>query len=164
MDDRRRAPDRKSPVQPAKTGVAPIVILIVVGLGAVWTLRDTWVDSVGLPFSKPERQSDAPEAGSIPDTEAQSEADSVAGLFSGDDYPPEAQMNDEQGTVAAELTINEHGRVRNCEVVESSGSESLDSATCRILMERARFTPAKDSSGQPVTDKLTKRITWRLEG
>jgi protein TonB len=49
-------------------------------------------------------------------------------------------------------------------VSSSSGSRSLDNATCRILRSRARFTPAKGSNGQPMADTYSQRITWRLEG
>ena len=85
-------------------------------------------------------------------------------LFSGDDYPSDAQRNDEQGTVGVSLSISADGRVSGCSVTSSSGSRSLDNATCRILRSRARFTPAKGSNGQNMPDTYSKRITWRLEG
>jgi protein TonB len=115
-------------------------------------------DSSFAPFSSEEKSSaDQPANG------AQSAGGPVAALFSGDDYPPAAQMRDEQGTVGVELKIDKQGRVSRCNIAQSSNSESLDSATCRILQERARFTPARDNSGQPVEDTYRQRITWRLE-
>jgi periplasmic protein TonB len=30
------------------------------------------------------------------------------------------------------------------------------------MTSRARFTPARDSSGQPTGDSVSSRITWRL--
>ena len=89
---------------------------------------------------------------------------SLQGLISGDDYPADAQRNDEQGSVRVTLAIGTDGRVTGCSVVGSSGSRSLDNATCRILRSRARFTPAKLSNGQPTTDSYSQTITWRLEG
>jgi len=71
--------------------------------------------------------------------------------------------NEDQGTVSVSLNIGTDGRVTGCSVTGSSGSRSLDNATCRILRSRARFTPAKLSNGQPTTDTFHQRITWRLE-
>lgn len=80
--------------------------------------------------------------------------------FSTDDYPPSALRNEEQGTTGFRLTVGTDGRVTNCEVTSSSGSSALDGATCNILRRRARFTPARDSSGNPTTDTVTNRIRW----
>ncbi len=87
---------------------------------------------------------------------------SLPGLFSTDDYPQRALSNGEQGTTAVSLTIGSNGRVSGCNVTSSSGSSSLDSTTCSILTRRARFTPAKDQSGQPISDSTTARIRWVL--
>ena len=45
----------------------------------------------------------------------------------------------------------------DCSVTSSSGSSALDQATCRILRSRARFTPARDSSGNPTTGSDTRQ-------
>jgi protein TonB len=58
--------------------------------------------------------------------------------------------------------VGTNGRVTNCTITSSSGSSSLDSATCRIMKDRARFTPAHDSSGNPTTDSVSSRIRWVL--
>lgn len=96
-------------------------------------------------------------------TKAQSATGDLQGLISGDDYPSSALNNEEQGTVTVRLSIGTNGRVTGCSVSGSSGSRSLDSATCRILQSRARFTPAKLSNGQPTTDTKSQRITWRIQ-
>ena len=83
-------------------------------------------------------------------------------LFSTDDYPQAAIRGEEQGTTAARLTISADGRVSDCSVTSSSGSSSLDSATCNILKRRARFTPAKDQNGQAISDTTSTRIRWEL--
>lgn len=83
-------------------------------------------------------------------------------LFSDDDYPSSAQRNGEQGTTTVRLTIGPDGRVSGCDVTGSSGSSALDSTTCNVLRRRARFTPAKDTSGNPTTDSMSQRVTWRL--
>ena len=95
--------------------------------------------------------------------EPKSAVGNLQGLFSGDDYPSSALDNEEQGTVGVRLAIGPNGRVTGCDVTASSGSRTLDSATCRILRSRARFTPATDSTGNPTTGSFSQRITWRLE-
>ncbi|MEA3064668.1 MAG: periplasmic protein TonB [Sphingomonadales bacterium] len=83
-------------------------------------------------------------------------------LFSDADYPAAAIRNHEQGPVGFRLDVGPDGRVAACSVVSSSGSQSLDSTTCRLLTERARFTPARDAKGRPTADTFTGRIIWRL--
>lgn len=150
-------------MQPGKTGFAPFLILAIVGAVALWTLRDSWADWLAVPYSTDPREASKPPVGETSVPVARS-ARSIAGLISGDDYPADAQRNDEQGTVRVELKIDEQGRVSRCDVVEGSGSHSLDSATCRILQNRARFSPARDSAGRPIGDTYRQSITWRLEG
>jgi periplasmic protein TonB len=88
----------------------------------------------------------------------------LASYVSNDDYPASALRNEEQGTTGFRLTIGPDGRVTNCVVTSSSGSSALDSATCRLMRSRARFTPARDNHGNPTTDSHSSRITWRIQG
>ena len=74
----------------------------------------------------------------------------------------EAIRNNEQGTVAFELSINRLGWVSGCRIVQSSGSKALDERTCNILRDRARFAPARDASGKRITDQYSGRIRWEL--
>ena len=89
----------------------------------------------------------------------------VRTLITPDDYPESARRQEETGTVRAKLEISTSGRVTGCTIVTTSGSAALDATTCRVLKARARFTPARDSSGQPVSDSyVTPRIVWRIDG
>jgi hypothetical protein len=56
-----------------------------------------------------------------------------------------------------------NGRLTGCKIVMSSGSASLDAQTCRIIQQRARFSPARDAQGKPIAGKVFQRVTWRLE-
>ena len=90
---------------------------------------------------------------------------SLVGLFSPDDYPSSAQSAGAEGTVRASITVGPDGRVTGCSVTQSSGNNALDNATCNIIRRRAKFTPARDSNGQAVSDTISSPpITWRLEG
>jgi len=96
---------------------------------------------------------------------AQSAKGDLRSLFSADDYPASAQSSGAEGTVRASLTIGPDGRVTGCNITQSSGNGSLDSATCNILRRRAKFVPARDSNGNPTSDTIaTPSIIWRLEG
>jgi protein TonB len=83
-------------------------------------------------------------------------------LFSTDDYPPSALRNEEHGTTQVRLSIGTDGRVTDCSVSASSGSSTLDNATCSIIRRRARYTPAKDQSGNPIAGTDSARIRWEL--
>jgi protein TonB len=96
---------------------------------------------------------------------AQSAKGDLRTLFSADDYPASAQAAGAEGTAQAELTIGTDGRVVSCNLIRSTGNSALDEATCNILRRRAKFTPARDSNGNPTTDTVTTPpIRWQLQG
>jgi protein TonB len=78
------------------------------------------------------------------------------------DYPSAAKRAEEEGMVRVSYTIGLDGRVTNCIVTGSSGSRSLDTTTCRILERRFRYSPARDASGNPVSQTKTQSVSWRL--
>ena len=78
------------------------------------------------------------------------------------DYPAEAFRRREQGRVAFEITISPEGRVSACRVTRSSGSASLDQATCEIMQRGAMFRPARDSHGNAVASTVRSAINWIL--
>ena len=86
----------------------------------------------------------------------------LASYVSDSDYPASAARNEEQGTTRFRLAVGADGRVKDCTVTGSSGSSALDSATCRIMRSRARFTPARDSDGNPTGDTVSNAIRWVL--
>ncbi len=86
----------------------------------------------------------------------------LASYFSADDYPAGALRSEAEGTARFRLTIGPDGRVAGCDITGSSGNTSLDQATCRILRSRARYTPARDSSGNPTSGSDSGSVTWRL--
>lgn len=103
----------------------------------------------------------APAPAKVPKQRARSAAELVT-LFSDADYPASAIRNHEQGTVAYRLKVGADGRPAGCSVTASSSSTILDTTTCALLMERARFEPARDRRGRATTDEVHGRIIWRL--
>lgn len=83
-------------------------------------------------------------------------------LFTELDYPSAAIRAGEQGIVAFRVLVGTNGRVSACEITASSGSATLDSATCALLGERARFAPAEGSQGRPALGFVPGQIVWRL--
>jgi periplasmic protein TonB len=83
-------------------------------------------------------------------------------LVQNDDYPREAFARGEQGTVFFALLVLPNGRVGNCRVTRSSGSSSLDARTCEIMVRHARFVPARDAQGNPVSGTHESSLGWFL--
>src|SRR3546814_3854253 len=52
------------------------------------------------------------------------------------DYPSSALRNEEEGTTGFRVTVGTNGRVTDCSVTSSSGSSTLDEATCRLITRR----------------------------
>ena len=86
----------------------------------------------------------------------------VVSLFSTDDYPQSAIAKNEQGTTGVRIRVSKEGKVGDCRVIESSGSDTLDQQTCEIFMSRARFQPARTKSGEAVDSIALQRIHWEL--
>lgn len=83
-----------------------------------------------------------------------------SGSISDEDYPPSSIRNEESGTAVARFTIGPDGRVAECSA--SGASAALDAETCKLIMRRFRFKPAKDASGNAISETKTQRVTWRL--
>ncbi len=90
-------------------------------------------------------------------------AGSPAAWFTNKDYPAAARRAREQGRVAIELGIGADGRVTDCRVKESSGSATLDGATCDLVRRRGTFNPALDKDGNPVAGTYLISTRWALE-
>ncbi len=79
-----------------------------------------------------------------------------------EDYPPDAMRGGLEGTAAFKLDIDEQGAVSACTVTSSSGSQSLDDATCRLIKERAAFSPAKRPDGTAIASTYNSRVRWQI--
>lgn len=144
-------------VDQSKTSPAAIAVIFAV---AIWSMQQRAIED-----STPVETRFAPEVRHVEPSGPSKAKGDLRTLFSADDYPVSALSAGEEGTVEAQLAIDESGRVRDCTIVRSSGSVSLDKATRDIFWRRARFLPARDASGNPVPDRVeTPPITWRLEG
>lgn len=87
----------------------------------------------------------------------------LKGRISSADYPQAAVDAGLGGGLVARYTIGPDGRVMRCEIVESSGSALLDDTTCRLVIKRFRYRPARNAAGQAVSDTLYEDHHWVFE-
>lgn len=76
------------------------------------------------------------------------------------DYPATALRLDMTGATVFRLAVDATGKPRRCDIVESSGFDVLDTATCQRLMANARFTPSRDRAGRPTEGTYSNRVRW----
>ncbi len=128
---------------------------------------------VGQSFPKPKPAQSVPEpkaaltsameprTGSPSDTTYHATPVGTYNRFSDDDYPSASRAAWEEGITRVAYVVGVDGQVSQCEVVQTSGFQRLDDATCAIIQRRFRFNPAT-LNGQPVPERKTQSIRWRL--
>ena len=84
------------------------------------------------------------------------------GWITNSDYRPSWINRGFAGVAGFTLQIDANGRVTNCAITQSTGHAQLDTATCRLLRSRARFTPARDSSGAIVAGSYSSSVAWEI--
>ena len=77
-------------------------------------------------------------------------------------YPSRAVRDGTEGTVGVTVTVNAEGRVSACSVTSSSGSSILDQAACSGMERYARFDPALNDAGNPISASWSTRIVYQL--
>ena len=87
----------------------------------------------------------------------------IGGSLRNSDYPREAWEPGIGGTVAVRYTVGTNGRVTNCRILRSSGSDALDSLTCRLIEQRFRFEPSREPGGRPVPADVVENHSWIIE-
>lgn len=82
--------------------------------------------------------------------------------FSYKDYPKAARKAKMHGRIRYALHLSDQGCPTKCEIVSTSGYPLLDIETCKLLMRRARYSPALDVDGKPIASVVSLAITWVL--
>lgn len=83
--------------------------------------------------------------------------------FPRDSYPPAAKAAGQEGRTQFSVDIDAAGRITGCNIIQSSGSELLDSTTCIQLISNGRFSPARDKNGKPVAGTWSSAMRWELK-
>ena len=89
-----------------------------------------------------------------------SDPDWIGGKIRDKDYPKALREANISGTTVAEVAVGTSGRATGCRVTRSSGSRELDATTCRLVMERFRFKPARNAAGQAVAAQIEYEQEW----
>lgn len=85
-----------------------------------------------------------------------------AGIFTLADIPRDALKSGQLGTVGVLIWVETNGHVSKCDIIESNAPPSLEQKTCKIMLDRARFTPAKNAARNAVRAPIFARIPWRF--
>jgi hypothetical protein len=80
-------------------------------------------------------------------------------LIKSSDYPAGSMSRGEEGIAAYELSFKD-GRPAKCSITSSSGFEELDSATCRLVMERSLFDMTTLTKGK--WPYYYNRVRWSI--
>ena len=115
-----------------------------------------------VPAVAPEPRRDKVATDPVPPRLAQPLGGPLAGVFVPSDYPAAARRNAERGDVTVRLAVSRDGRVSGCRILAADASPTLVGATCAILIQRARFVPATDSSGAASEGYFVQHVAWRL--
>jgi len=91
-----------------------------------------------------------------------SRAEYLRGEIRDRDYPRALRDAGVEGDLTTRYVIGTDGRIADCRVVKSSGSALLDATTCRLVMERFRYRPARDANGRKVTAIEFDHHGWHL--
>jgi TonB family protein len=84
-------------------------------------------------------------------------------ISSNDELPwPSRGFRSGQGVLRYTLLVDEEGRAQDCEVEASTGSRKFDRRACKLLVERARFEPARGANGEAVEARFS--ASMRFEG
>lgn len=86
----------------------------------------------------------------------------VLSFFTSDDYPSDALHDNAQGKSRIRFWVGTDGKISRCTILESSGSSSLDSKSCFVLISRARLTPAKGKDGKAMESISVAEVNWRI--
>lgn len=78
------------------------------------------------------------------------------------DYRPAWIRRELTGLATFRLEIAANGKVTDCAVTGSTGHGELDAATCKLVMRRARFEPARGSNGEAVAASYTGSVLWQV--
>lgn len=89
----------------------------------------------------------------------------IRGTMSERDLPPEVQETSSGLQLTTIYWVEADGRVTGCRVVRSSGNRQVDAIACRLIEQRFRFDPARDSTGRAFRSPIPQEQDhyWEFE-
>lgn len=82
-------------------------------------------------------------------------------IITASDYPPNSWKRGDQGITDFRLNLGANGQATACTVVVSSGYEELDNATCRLMVERAKFDMSSLLTANTEAT-YSNRVRWQI--
>ncbi len=84
----------------------------------------------------------------------------LTALVGPEDYPIQLIREGAQGRVGFQVRVSPDGAPLQCEIYQSSGYPMLDAHSCTLVMQRARFEPARDEKGDAVRSQVRLMVAW----
>jgi len=79
--------------------------------------------------------------------------------FSPKNYPSGSVERGEEGVAVIALNVGRDGLVKKCEITSSSGYADLDEATCRLMLEKAKFDVSAFTDAVEIPN-FKHRVRW----
>ena len=76
------------------------------------------------------------------------------------DFPQKALMQGHNGLIRFRLDVDDAGRPVGCRVLYRTNPDEFADLSCKLLLQRARLTPALDTAGKPVKSFYINNIRW----
>lgn len=86
----------------------------------------------------------------------------VSQFFKSSDYPDDALRTGRMGVTGVRFWVGLNGKLSDCRVIFSSGTESIDRRSCEVLESRGHLAPALDKANQPLRSLSSTQIVWAL--
>lgn len=151
--------DQTTTPQPELTPTRPESPIIIPGPTAPVGEPMTYPGDFTVPLNIPEP---APRPAPRFDPISASPKGNPGGWITNNDYRSSWINRGYTGVASFTLMIDARGRVSGCTITGSTGHGALDEATCKLLESRARFEPAKDSSGNTVAGSYRSSVRWTI--
>lgn len=76
------------------------------------------------------------------------------------DYPRVLLGNRQSGIVKFRLDVGVQGSVDGCVIISETSEQGFADITCRLISERARFSPAQNADGKPIRSYYVNSAVW----
>lgn len=84
-----------------------------------------------------------------------------ASWLSSSDYPDRKLMAGQMAIISFRLMVDPTGSPTGCAVQSNvADDKTFADVTCRAMMRRARFNPARSASGAPVASYFASKVRW----
>lgn len=77
-----------------------------------------------------------------------------------EDFPSRSALAGHNGVVQFRLDIDSTGKVTGCNILHRTNPDDFADLTCKLITKRAKFSPARDKSGQPVRSYYVNRARF----